>query len=136
MLANLCDRMLKDMRLNTGLVGKVRKLLLTNTIKPMTIERVARNLGMSVRSLRRKLTEENVSFRNVRNELRRNMAIKYMHDGNLTIKEIAHALGFSDPTSFRHAFRRWTKSVPSDFRGPFGRARQAIPRFTGWPELP
>ena len=44
------------------------------------------------------------------------VAIKYLRDTELTIEEIADALGFSDAANFRHAFRRWTKGAPQEFR--------------------
>jgi AraC-like DNA-binding protein len=67
--------------------------------------------------LRRKLREEKTSFRNVVDELRMQMAIRYLRDTDLTVEDIAESLGFSDAANFRHAFRRWTNAAPGQFRG-------------------
>jgi AraC-like DNA-binding protein len=112
----LCDEMMEELQLHIGLVGKVRQVLLVNLMRPTSFESVADYLHMSARTLRRRLVEENTSFRKLVDELRMQMAIKYLRDTNLTIEDIAHALGFSDAANFRHAFRRWTKSAPQQFR--------------------
>jgi AraC-like DNA-binding protein len=85
-------------------------------MRPQKFELVAQNLNTSPRTLRRKLREENSSFRQVVDELRRDMAIRYLHDTNLTVEEIAETLGFSDTANFRQAFRRWTKTTPREFK--------------------
>jgi AraC-like DNA-binding protein len=54
--------------------------------------------------------------------LRRDIAIRYLRDTDLTVEDIAESLGFSDAANFRHAFRRWTKAAPHEFRGISGRA--------------
>jgi AraC-like DNA-binding protein len=71
---------------------------------------------MSPRTLRRKLEQEGTSFRELIDELRAHAAIKYVRDTDLTIEDVAYALGFSDAAAFRHAFRRWTKSAPHEYR--------------------
>ena len=112
----LCDEMMEDLQLHIGLVGKIRQILLVNLMRPTSFEAVADYLHMSTRTLRRRLVEENTSFRKLVDELRMQMAIKYLRDTNLTTEDIAYALGFSDAANFRHAFRRWTKSAPQQFR--------------------
>jgi AraC-like DNA-binding protein len=49
------------------------------------------------------------------------MAIKYLRDTDLTVEDIAEVLGFSDAANFRHAFRRWTKTAPHQFRAISGK---------------
>lgn len=51
------------------------------------------------------------------------MAIKYLRDTDLTIEDIAYMLGFSDAANFRHAFYRWTKAAPYQFRHVSGKAQ-------------
>jgi AraC-like DNA-binding protein len=126
MIVRLCDDLMEEFRLRIGLVGKVRKILLANLLRPTRFEDVARYLSMSPRTLRRKLREENMSFRRLVDELRRDMAIKYLRDTDLTIEDIAYALGFSDAANFRHAFRRWTKASPHQFRNISGKPLGAI----------
>src|SRR6202022_3116053 len=105
-----------ELKLNTGVAGRVREIFLANLGQPTNFERVAGHLKMSSRTLRRKLEQEGTSFRELIDELRAHAAIKYVRDTNLTIEDIAFALGFSDAAAFRHAFRPWTKSAPHEYR--------------------
>ena len=105
-----------ELQLRTGIAGRVREALLVNLARPTSLEAVARHLKMSTRTLRRKLSEESTSFRVLLDDLRVQVAIKYLRDTNLTIEAIAAALGFSDGANFRHAFRRWTGRPPQEFR--------------------
>jgi AraC-like DNA-binding protein len=113
----LCDAQMDEFQLRRGLVGEVRRILMKNLMRPKQFEDIAQNLNMSARTLRRKLREENSSFRRVVDELRRDMAVRYLRDTDLTVEEIAETLGFSDAANFRQAFRRWTKATPSEFKG-------------------
>jgi AraC-like DNA-binding protein len=115
-LSQLCDRLLSELRLSTGVAGKVREIFLACMGQPTSFELIAGRLGMSPRTLRRKLEQEGTSFRELIDELRAHAAIKYVRDTDLTIEDIAFALGFSDAAAFRHAFRRWTKSAPHEYR--------------------
>jgi AraC-like DNA-binding protein len=112
----LCDRLLRELELNTGLAGRVRQIFLTCMGQPTSFDLIAGRLKMSPRTLRRKLEQEGTSFRKLIDELRAHAAIKYVRDTDLTIEDIAFALGFSDAAAFRHAFRRWTKSAPHEYR--------------------
>jgi AraC-like DNA-binding protein len=115
-VVELCDRLMEDLQLRLGLAGKVRQLLLTNLMRPVSFSDVASNLNMSVRTLRRKLREENTSFRNLVDELRMEIAIRYLRETDLAVEHISELLGFSDVANFRQAFRRWTKAAPHKFR--------------------
>lgn len=116
LVLGLCDQLMEEFRLRVGVAGKVREALLHNLARPTSFGVVAKHLKLSARTLRRKLQEENTSFREVIDELRTQMAIKYLRDTDLTIEEIAFALGFSEAASFRQAFRRWTSETPNEFR--------------------
>src|SRR5262249_14592621 len=116
----LCDSLMDELELRVGMAGKVREILLVNMIRPITFDTIAERLHTTTRTLRRKLIEENTSFRKLTDELRMQVAIKYLRDTNLTVSEIAHSLGFSDAAGFRGAFRRWTNRSPLDFRSQPG----------------
>jgi len=76
------------------------------------IEIVASNLGMSERTLARRLSEEGTSFGAILNELRRDLSEQYLKDPALSVNQIAWLLGYSMTTSLNHAFRRWTGTSP------------------------
>jgi AraC-like DNA-binding protein len=81
------------------------------------ISKVARALGMSERTLRRRLAESGVSFQSILDGLRKNRALELLANQNMSVEQIAFAVGFSDPHNFRRAFRRWTGATPGAVRG-------------------
>jgi AraC-like DNA-binding protein len=80
------------------------------------METVARDLGMSVRSLRRRLKEEGVAYKAILEEAFGMVATRLLSDTSRSIQETAHAMGFSDPTAFHRAFKRWTGMTPKQYR--------------------
>lgn len=78
---------------------------------------VARGLGMSVRSLRRRLSEEGVSYAGLVEEAHASVAKRLLDDPIRSIYETAYDMGFSDPSAFHRAFKRWTGMTPKQYRG-------------------
>ena len=79
-------------------------------------EEVAKALAMSTRTLSRRLAEEGTGFDDVLDELRRSLALQYIKEPGLSFSQIAWLLGYEGPTSFNHAFKRWTGRPPSEVR--------------------
>jgi AraC-like DNA-binding protein len=77
-----------------------------------SLEQIARRLHMSPRTLHRRLEEDGTSFRQVLAEVRREMAARHLSERRLAIGEIAFLLGFSEPSAFHRAFKRWTGHAP------------------------
>ena len=77
------------------------------------IDRVARELGLSRQTLYRRLKAEGVTFEQIVDRLRRRLALRFVREQRLPVKEAAWRLGFSDPAAFSRAFKRWTGSSPS-----------------------
>ena len=82
----------------------------------VVVDQVARSLGMSKRSLARRLSDEGLNFTEVLQQLRRDLAVRYLNDPKLQISEIAWLLGFNEVSAFTHAFKRWTGKTPSRMR--------------------
>jgi AraC-like DNA-binding protein len=80
------------------------------------VPEVARRIGMSSRTLSRKLAEEGTSFAEILDQLREALAKRYLHDETLPVSEIAWLLGYSEVSSLTHAFKRWTGMTPRGFR--------------------
>jgi AraC-like DNA-binding protein len=79
------------------------------------IDVISAQLNMSVRNLQLKLKQENKSFRELTDEVRRDIAITHLRTKALNISEIAYLLGFSGVSSFSSAFKKWTGKSPSAF---------------------
>ena len=82
----------------------------------VTDSRVAEALYMSKRTFHRRLQQEETTFRIILNELRQELADKYIKDSSLNLNEISFLLGFSEISSFSRAFKRWTGSSPSAYK--------------------
>lgn len=86
---------------------------------PLSIGHVAEELNLSKRTLQRRLQQQDVSFAELRDQLRFHYSIDYLIKQHLSIDSISASLDFSDRTSFTNAFKRWTGLSPSTFRKLF-----------------
>jgi AraC-like DNA-binding protein len=80
------------------------------------IKAVAKELGMSDRTLQRRLTDDNTSFKHLLIQARHEQAREYLADPSLDIKEVAFLIGYEDQNSFYRAFRLWEGDTPSNWR--------------------
>jgi AraC-like DNA-binding protein len=80
------------------------------------VRRVSRRLGMSARTLQRRLAEEGQSFRGVLDSLRRELAEEHLRQRRASIAETAHLTGFSEVSAFARAVRRWFGCTPRELR--------------------
>jgi len=99
----ITGRVLEDLR--AGLGGQ-----------PLTVHAVADRLGMTARTLQRRLHDEGVQFARLRDQVRMEYACRRLRQGDGDIPDLARRLGFSDIANFYHAFRRWTGSTPGAYR--------------------
>ena len=76
--------------------------------------RIARALGMSEATLRRRLSDEGSSFSGVLDEVRFSLAKCYLSDPSLEVRDVAELLGFRDEESFRESFARWSSGSPPE----------------------
>ena len=74
------------------------------------------SLGMSTRTLTRKLADERLNFSEILEHLRRDLAVRYLDDRKMHISKIAWLLGFNEVSAFTHACKRWTGKTPSEMR--------------------
>ncbi|UQZ85620.1 HTH-type transcriptional regulator VirS [Paenibacillus konkukensis] len=92
----------------------------------LDIRTAASGLGMSDRTLQRRLTEEGTTFKQLLSQVRHEQARQYLTDPELDIKEVAFLLGYEDQNSFYRAFRNWEGDTPSRWRS---RHIEANPRL-------
>lgn len=81
-----------------------------------TLKQAANAMLLSVRTLQERLKAENTTFNRLANEVRKELAVRYLVQPNYAIGEIAYMLHFSEPSAFQSAFRRWTDAAPGEYR--------------------
>jgi AraC-like DNA-binding protein len=94
---------------------RLRRLLLRCYGAFPSLESAANNLGMSGRTLSRKLAEESTTYQQILNAVREKLATEYFFRGGESVTQIALILGFTDSSNFAKAFRRWTGLSPTEF---------------------
>ncbi|MGQ9427460.1 AraC family transcriptional regulator ligand-binding domain-containing protein [Gilvimarinus sp. F26214L] len=95
---------------------RVRGILYENIPFYLNQKEVAERLGVTTRTLARKLQQEGTSFTEVLNDVRREIATYFLDSTQLSVADIAESMGFSDTTNFRQAFKRWTGQSASRTR--------------------
>lgn len=104
-------------RHDTGWVAKIRAHLKTVAAADWpTFDALAARLDVPPATLRRRLRSEGQSFAAIKDELRSVMAQALLRDGERSVADIASELGFSEPSAFHRAFRKWTGHSPGAFR--------------------
>src|SRR6266566_2197018 len=118
LLLKYCEAALADRRgdmsqLRTRVENAISSVLPHGRV---LVEDVARSLGMSKRTLARKLSDEGLNFTEILQQLRRDLAVRYLGDRKLHVSKIAWLLGFNEVSAFTHTFKRWTGKTPSQMR--------------------
>ncbi|MDB6076835.1 MAG: AraC family transcriptional regulator, partial [Akkermansiaceae bacterium] len=117
MLSPQLDQQLAEKKQSRSPAAQVKWVLkrLLGGSRP-DIKAVARELGVSSRTLQRRIIGEGTSFRNLLSEARREMARHYLQQPALELSETAFLLGYEDPNSFFRAFREWEGTTPGEWR--------------------
>ena len=111
--AALVDRRDNVSQLRTRVENAISSMLPHGRV---VVDDVARSLGMSKRTLTRKLADEGLNFTEVLQQLRRDLAVRYLDDRKLHVSKIAWLLGFNEVSTFTHTFKRWTGKTPRQMR--------------------
>lgn len=115
-VSDACARLLDQFRWQAGVTRRVYHELTATPGQFPELEEIADRLCMTSRTLRRKLESEGTSFRQLLDEVRSALAEDYLRSPQMTIDDVAAALGFNEAASFRKAFKRWTGRNPSELR--------------------
>jgi AraC-like DNA-binding protein len=105
---------------SSDVLGQVRHRLATALASDPSLQRLAMDLRLSARTLRRQLRAAGASFQELVEETRHATALTYLTNTDHDVKEVAARLGYSDPSNFRRAFRRWTGLSPAAYRAKHG----------------
>jgi AraC-like DNA-binding protein len=99
------------------LLARVREALAEAlALETPTTATIARTLGLSERTLQRRLKERGTSFERLLVEVRRHKMLQLLAQRSLSVEAVAHATGYRDPSSFHRAFRAWTGVTPAVYR--------------------
>lgn len=100
-----------------GLVSRVRALIGHDFSQGLpSFETITRALNMSAPTLRRRLRREGMTFQQLKDECRRDAAIAYLGNPELSINAVAALMGFTDPSAFHRSFKKWTGMTPGEYR--------------------
>jgi AraC-like DNA-binding protein len=103
--------------------AKIRSLLIhqqQSILHCPSFEHLAAHFNVSSQTLRRKLKAEKTSYPQIKDEIRRDIAIQKLIANSVSITHIARSLGFSEPRSFTRAFKKWTGYNPSEYKESLG----------------
>ena len=116
-LSEHADRLLRRLEQAGSVREQVQRILMPILhTGEASIGAIARRMGVSRQTVYRRLKAEGVTFEQVLDELRRELALHYLRGRKVSVHETAYLVGFSDPAAFSRAFKRWTGMSPRAFR--------------------
>ena len=113
----LCDDVVTRRRARTGVTQQTRVLITQHLAQGAPMEAVARDLGLSVRTLRRRLTEQQTTYQELVDEVRASLSTELLSRARLGVEDTALRLGYAEASSFIHAFKRWHGTTPAAYVG-------------------
>ena len=119
----LLEQEASEVHQKIDLIQAVERAIARDLTRGSHIDKIASDLNMSSRTLRRRLTEHNLTFEALLEQVRRGRTLNLLANPELSIERITEEVGYSDVRSFRRAFRRWTGMSPSAFRNESADAR-------------
>jgi len=111
-----CKRAYSRLHEQKSTLDRIQQELLFPHKEPPCFDKLARRLNMSVRTLRRHLSAEGISYKTLLGEIRKKKALELISSTNMPIENIAAELGYKDVANFYHAFKLWTGTTPSNYR--------------------
>jgi AraC-like DNA-binding protein len=111
-----CDLLMQRSEQRRGITAVVRSKLFRESGRFPALPELAAELDVHPRTLRRQLADEGTSFRALLNEARSTLAVDLLCNVGLTVDEVSKRLGYTDTSTFCHAFKRWHGVPPSAYR--------------------
>lgn len=115
-LQQTCDLLVNQAKVYKGMSGEVYQRLLKRPGVFPDMETIADQLGITTRTLRRRLAAESTSFSAILDDIRYSLASEYLKTTRMSTDDIGLLLGFTEPTNFRRAFKRWTGKTTGQYR--------------------
>ena len=111
-----CQMLVNKLADESLLSSNIRDALVKSPGEFPSLEQMARRLKMGSRTLRRRLVKENLTYQQILDDTRKDLAIQYLEYTSLTPKEIGFLLGYNSVSNFRRAFKGWTGKKLTDYR--------------------
>lgn len=116
-LSRHADKLLAELDQSKRFQDKIRKLIIKHLDSgDANMEMISNELELSSRTVYRRLREENVTYKTLLNDIKKQSAQAYLKETAFTINDISCRLGFSEPSAFHRAFKRWYGTNPSQYR--------------------
>lgn len=118
LIRSQADRQLITLEHYQGISRKASELIKSQLLAGGDVNKklIAQQMGLSSRTLQRRLTEENCSWQSVLNQTRHNLALLLLDSSDHSISNIGATLGFAEPSAFYRAFRQWHNMTPGAYR--------------------
>ncbi len=111
------ERLLQQFNQTDSLIRDVRRLIIEGLAQAtLTLESVSEALGMTPRTLQRRLRERDETFNSLLERTRKDLAMTYINQADVSLPELAYLLGYADQTAFQRAFKKWTGTTPGKYR--------------------
>ena len=107
---------------DTSLTARIKHMLTpkgfteNDTLELPSSHQLAQQLDMSEQTLRRKLSAEGISYQQIKDNLRQDMANMLLRNGAINIATISKQLNFSEPRAFTRAYKQWSGITPKEYR--------------------
>ncbi|GMG87823.1 AraC family transcriptional regulator [Biformimicrobium ophioploci] len=119
-LARAPECLLTQYKSDNSFTGQIRRMLLQHDgIENLALDQVASRLYTSPQTLRRRLKDEGNTWQDIKDSVRRDVAIYQLRQHDTPVAEIAERLGFSEPSAFNRAFKKWTGLTPGAYRDKY-----------------
>ena len=116
MCARMCERLMRSLPEESDLERSIRTACFNSFGDFPTLEQMSVRLGLSPRTLQRRLTDLGRHYQEIVDDVRTSLAVEFLTQTTLSVEEVAQRVGFSEASNFRKAFRKWTGKAPAQFR--------------------
>ena len=113
----MCERLSRSLPEESDLERSIRTACFNSCGDFPALDEMAVRLGLSPRTLQRRLTETGRRYHDIVDEVRASLAIEFLTQTTLSVEEVGQRVGFSEASNFRKAFRKWTGQAPGHYRG-------------------
>ncbi|MBS0334996.1 MAG: helix-turn-helix transcriptional regulator, partial [Proteobacteria bacterium] len=115
-LRETCAELIGEPKANLSLTGEIYQRLMRAPHRAPGMDEIAQELGVTERTLRRRLTDEGARYADIADDVRRRLSLRYLTETRMTADDIAAKVGFTDTANLRRAVKRWTGRTLGEFR--------------------